>query len=150
MPAAQQHPQVPFCQAAPQSLVSSLCLGLALLHHRFSTQHFLLVNVTLLLICQCSYQSRSPCKASHPFRVSSTFQFSTIGKLVRVHCSSTSRSLIMMLKRTSPRTEPMLPCLLGSRHLHKNFYLMKFNRDGNLGEAGPAEAPVRLECSCCK
>lgn len=68
----------------------------------FSIPVFVFVQFHAIMIAQCSNLSRSLCKASCPLRVNSTFQFSIISKIP----TPVSRSLINILNRTVPRTEP--------------------------------------------
>jgi len=90
----------------PSHWAPRLCLCVALLHPRFRTRHFPVLNFKLWMTAQCSNLSRFLCKASCPSRVNSTSQFSIISKLAKGALHSYIRSLIKMLNRAGPRIEP--------------------------------------------
>lgn len=71
---------------------------------RYSTWHFPLLTLMLVMIAQYSSLSRSLCKASHPSR-ESTVPLSWVSSVnfIRVHWTPTSGPVIEMLNRTGPR-----------------------------------------------
>lgn len=92
---------------SPATHLLRLCLCPALLCPRCSTQHFHVLKIMLLMIAQCSTVSRALCKASHPSRELLAPPSSvSSANLLRMQSTPASSSLIKMLNRPGPRTEP--------------------------------------------
>ncbi|KAK4832380.1 LOW QUALITY PROTEIN: hypothetical protein QYF61_022235 [Mycteria americana] len=104
--AVNQHSQVLLCQAAFHPLFPKpRCMGF--LWPKSRTLHLALLNLIRLASAHRSSLSRSLCRAFLPSR-RSTLPHNSVSSanFLRVHSIPLSRSLIKILNRTGPNTEP--------------------------------------------
>ena len=100
-----KHLQVPSVELLSATRLQSVPVS-DIIYPRFSIQHFPVLNFTLLMIAQCSNISISLCKVAHPSRELAVPSISVLANLVQMQSTPASRSLMKMLSRTGPGTEP--------------------------------------------
>ncbi|KAK4825193.1 hypothetical protein QYF61_025121 [Mycteria americana] len=87
-------------------------------HAQCSTQHLALLNLIQLALAHRSSLSRSLCRAFLPSsRSTLPHNLVSSANLLRVHSIPSSRSLIKLLNRTGPKTEPCGTPLVTGRQL---------------------------------
>ena len=113
----QQHLQIPFCRLLSSHSLPIFYLCLVLLHPRCRIWHLVMLNFIPLIIAQCSNLSRCLCKACCLLQESTappSLVLST--KILMVHSTPASRSLIKILNRTGPGIEPWGALLVTGHH----------------------------------